>query len=161
METKKLFRSVDDNIIAGVCGGLAEYFQIDSSLIRIIFILLAIGGGSGVLIYLILWLVLPSAKQNDSGKQNKKEVDKEEKIKEFADEIKDKAKSMAKEFDNKSSILDRRLLKKGRKINILGVILILVGLTSIWNQIFPKMIDWEIFWPVILILVGMLLIFRD
>jgi len=160
METKKLFRSVDDNIIAGVCGGLAEYFQIDSSLIRIIFILLAIGGGSGVLIYLILWLVLPSAKQNDSGKQNKKEVDKEEKIKEFADEIKDKAKSMAKEFDNKSS-LNRRLSKKGRRINILGVILILVGLTSIWNQIFPKMIDWEIFWPVILILVGMLLIFRD
>ena len=156
METKKLFRSVDDNIIAGVCGGLAEYFQIDGSLVRIIFILLAIGGGSGVLIYVILWLVVPSAKQNSSGKQNK-----EEKIKEFADEAKDKAKSMAKELDNRSSILDRRLLKKGRKINILGVVLILIGLTAIWNQIFPKMIDWDIFWPIILILMGMLLIFRD
>lgn len=156
METKKLFRSVDDNIIAGVCGGLAEYFQIDGSLVRIIFILLAIGGGSGVLIYLILWLVVPSVKQKSSEKQNK-----EEKIKEFADEVKDKAKSMAKELDNRSSILDRRLLKKGRKINILGVVLILIGLTAIWNQIFPKMIDWDIFWPVVLILMGMLLIFRD
>ena len=126
MERKKLLRSIDDNIIAGVCGGLAKYFQIDSSLVRIIFILLAIGGGSGVLIYLILWLVIPSAKQNSSGKQNT-----EEKVKEFTDEIKDKAKSMAKELDNRSSILDRRLLKKGRKINILGVVLILVGLVSI------------------------------
>jgi len=150
METKKLFRSVDDNIIAGVCGGLAEYFQIDGSLVRIIFILLAIGGGSGVLIYLILWLVVPSAKQNSSGKQNK-----EEKIKEFADEAKDKAKSMAKEIKLETKI------KRTKRINILGVVLILVGLTAIWNQIFPKMIDWDIFWPIILILMGMLLIFRD
>jgi len=155
METKKLFRSVDDNIIAGVCGGLAEYFQIDGSLVRIIFILLAIGGGSGVLIYVILWLVVPSAKQNGSEKQNKKEIDKEEKIKEFADEVKDKAKSMAKEIKLETKI------KRTKRINILGVVLILIGLMAIWNQIFPKMIDWDMFWPIILILVGMLLIFRD
>ncbi|MDD2224922.1 MAG: PspC domain-containing protein [Candidatus Shapirobacteria bacterium] len=150
METKKLFRSVDDNIVAGVCGGLAEYFQIDGSLVRIIFILLAIGGGSGVLIYLILWLVVPSVNQNSSGKQNK-----EEKIKEFADEVKDKTKSMAKEIKLETKI------KRTKRINILGVVLILIGLTAIWNQIFPKMIDWDMFWPIILILVGMLLIFRD
>ena len=143
METKKLFRSVDDNIIAGVCGGLAKYFQIDSSLIRIIFVLLAIGGGSGILIYLILWLVIPMEKGTE------RETDK------------DKTKSVAKELDDRSSILDRRLLKKGRKINILGVVLILVGLVSLWNQIFPKLIDWEIVWPVILVLIGTLLIFRD
>lgn len=149
METKKLFRSVDDNIIAGVCGGLAEYFQIDSSLIRIIFVLLAIGGGSGVLIYLILWLVVPKEKGME------KEIDRDKKVKEFADEIKDKAKSMAKEIKLETKI------KRTKRINILGVVLILVGLTAIWNQIFPKMIDWDMFWPIILILVGMLLIFRD
>jgi len=135
METKKLFRSVDDNIIAGVCGGLAKYFQIDSSLIRIIFVLLAIGGGSGLLIYLILWLVIPM----------EKEIDKE----------KEKAKSMAKEIKIETKV------KRTKRINILGVVLILVGLVSLWNQIFPKLIDWEIVWPVILVLMGILLIFRD
>lgn len=149
METKKLFRSVDDNIIAGVCGGLAEYFQIDSSLIRIIFVLLAIGGGSGVLIYLILWLVVPKEKGME------KEIDRDKKVKEFTDEIKDKAKSMAKEIKLETKT------KRTKRINILGVVLILVGLVSLWNQIFPKMINWDMFWPIILILVGMLLIFRD
>ncbi|MDD4136191.1 MAG: PspC domain-containing protein [Candidatus Shapirobacteria bacterium] len=137
METKKLFRSIDDNIIAGVCGGLAKYFQIDSSLIRIIFILLAIGGGSGFLIYLILWLVIPIEKETE------REVNK------------DKAKSMAKEIKFETKI------KRTKRINILGVVLILVGLVSLWNQIFPKMIDWDIFWPIVLVLIGMLLIFRD
>lgn len=149
MENKKLFRSIDDNIIAGVCGGLAEYFQIDSLLIRIIFILLAIGGGSGVLIYLILWLVIP--KETGKGKT----IDREKKVKEFANEVKNKAKSMAKEIGVETKI------KRNGRINILGVVLILVGLVSLWNQIFPKMINWDMFWPVMLVLVGVLLIFRD
>jgi len=149
MEGKKLFRSIDDNIIAGVCGGLAEYFRIDSSLVRIIFILLAIGGGSGLLIYLILWLVIPKEKGIE------KEINREKKVKEFADEVKDKAKSMAKEIKLETKI------KRTKRINVLGVILILVGLTAIWNQIFPKMIDWDMFWPVVLVLIGTLLIFRD
>lgn len=59
-EPKHLVRSGDDRIIAGVCGGIAEYFGWDSTLIRLIFIITIILGGSGVLAYLILWLILPS-----------------------------------------------------------------------------------------------------
>ena len=54
MKDRKIFRSIDDYMVAGVCGGLADYFKIDSSLVRIIFVLLILSGGSGVLIYLIL-----------------------------------------------------------------------------------------------------------
>ena len=57
--TKKIYRSKDDYILAGVCSGLAEYFEVDTTLMRVIFILLFIGGGSGFLIYLILWLIIP------------------------------------------------------------------------------------------------------
>jgi phage shock protein PspC (stress-responsive transcriptional regulator) len=149
MERKKLFRSVGDNIIAGVCGGLAEYFQVDSSLIRIIFILLTLCGGGGILIYLILWLVIPK----ESGEE--KIIDRKKKVKEFAGEVRDKAKSMAKEIK-----IETRT-KRTKRINIFGVILILVGLTALWNQVFPKLIDWDMFWPIILIVVGVLLIFRD
>jgi phage shock protein C len=60
MGTRTLRRSRSDRRIAGVCGGLARYFGIDSTIIRIIFVLLALPGGvPGTLLYLILWVVLP------------------------------------------------------------------------------------------------------
>lgn len=57
---KRLYRSRNDRMIAGVCGGLAEYFSIDPVLVRIIAaILLLPGGFPGLLPYLILWIVVP------------------------------------------------------------------------------------------------------
>lgn len=149
MENKKLFRSTDDYIIAGVCGGLADYFKIDSSLMRIIFILLALSGGSGVLIYLILWLVVPKAEGEE------KEIDMEEKIKEFGGDVKKKAKSMAKEIK-----MDTKVKRPRKKLNIFGVALILIGLVAIWNQIVPMRIEWNFFWPGLLILIGILFLFK-
>lgn len=56
---KKLYRSVTDKMLAGVCGGLAEYFTIDPVIIRLIFVLAVIFGGSGILAYIILWIIIP------------------------------------------------------------------------------------------------------
>lgn len=57
---KKLRRSTSDKKVAGVCGGLAEYFGLDASLVRIAYILLSVCTAfAGVLVYLILMLVLP------------------------------------------------------------------------------------------------------
>lgn len=57
---KRLYRSRTDNKIAGVCGGLAEYFGVDPTIIRIIFVVLLLPGGlPGALPYVILWLVVP------------------------------------------------------------------------------------------------------
>ena len=61
MADKKLVRSADKKI-AGVCGGLAEFFGLDVSLIRIIWILCVIFGGIGLLAYLICWIVMPAQK---------------------------------------------------------------------------------------------------
>lgn len=60
MNSKKIYRSTQDKKLLGVAGGLAEYFEIDSSLIRIGFALLSIMGGSGLLIYLIMGIVIPT-----------------------------------------------------------------------------------------------------
>lgn len=57
---KRLYRDEEDKILAGVASGLAHYLQLDPAVIRIVFALLAIFGGSGFLIYIILWIVLPS-----------------------------------------------------------------------------------------------------
>jgi phage shock protein C len=58
---KRLTRSSTDKKIAGVCGGLAEYFDIDPTLIRVLWLLLLLCGGTGLLAYLILWIALPIA----------------------------------------------------------------------------------------------------
>lgn len=58
---KKLQRSATDKKIAGVCGGLGEYFDVDPTIIRIIFVVFALPGGlPGILPYLIFWIVMPS-----------------------------------------------------------------------------------------------------
>jgi phage shock protein C len=56
---KKLYRSRKDRMIGGVCGGLAEYLSMDPTVIRILYILFALTGGSGILVYVILLLVIP------------------------------------------------------------------------------------------------------
>jgi len=56
---KKLYRSVTDKMLGGVCGGLAEYFAIDPVIVRLIFVLAVIFGGSGILAYIILWIIIP------------------------------------------------------------------------------------------------------
>jgi phage shock protein C len=58
---KKLQLSATDKKIAGVCGGLAEYFNIDSLIVRIVFLALAMGGSVGIWIYLLVWLLAPKA----------------------------------------------------------------------------------------------------
>ncbi len=56
---ERLYRSRDDRVLAGVCGGVAEWLEIDPSLVRIVFALLVITGGIGLLLYIIMAIVVP------------------------------------------------------------------------------------------------------
>lgn len=60
MQVKRLYRASDDKVFFGVCGGIAEYFEVDSLIIRLLFALSAILAGSGLLVYIILAIVIPS-----------------------------------------------------------------------------------------------------
>ena len=62
---KKLYRSKKDKKIAGVCGGIAKYFKIDSSIIRLIWALAILCAGTGVLAYLVCAFVIPEEPEND------------------------------------------------------------------------------------------------
>lgn len=62
METaKKLFRSRTNRQVAGVCGGLGEYFGVDPVLVRVAFVLATLAGGPGLIAYIVLALVMPEA----------------------------------------------------------------------------------------------------
>ena len=58
---KRLYRARSDRKLAGVCAGIADYFGWDPTLVRVGWIVLTLLGGSGILLYLILWLVMPEA----------------------------------------------------------------------------------------------------
>ncbi|HET8965087.1 MAG TPA: PspC domain-containing protein [Candidatus Acidoferrum sp.] len=58
---KKLMRSSTDKKLGGVCAGLADYLDMDTTLVRVLWLLVVLCGGTGILLYVILWLVLPLA----------------------------------------------------------------------------------------------------
>lgn len=61
MSNKSLRRSNDNKMLAGVCGGLANYFDIDATVLRVIYVLVSIFSAAfpGILVYLILWVLMP------------------------------------------------------------------------------------------------------
>jgi phage shock protein C len=56
---KRLYKSEDNRVLCGVCGGLGEFLGIDATIIRLIWVLLCLAGGSGLLIYIIAAIVIP------------------------------------------------------------------------------------------------------
>jgi phage shock protein C len=60
-EPRKLYRSQTQRMLAGVCGGLAEYFNIDATVMRVLFLILAVFGGSGIVLYIVMWIFVPDA----------------------------------------------------------------------------------------------------
>jgi phage shock protein PspC (stress-responsive transcriptional regulator) len=76
---KKINRSREDRIISGVCGGFAEYFNIDSTIVRLIWIFITIFGGIGILAYIFSIILIPESDKKEI-KLDKKDDDKDEKL---------------------------------------------------------------------------------
>ncbi|KKT26282.1 MAG: PspC domain protein [Parcubacteria group bacterium GW2011_GWA2_43_9b] len=154
---KTLHLSQGDKIIAGVCGGLAEYFDIDSMIIRLLFILVVTLGGSGILLYLILWLIMPKSLKESA-------VITEEKIKEFAGEVKEKAEEikeeMMKRYHNHSTNFHDHC-RGGRRF--FGWLLLVLGIAFLINNLVPYWMRAQMirFWPLFLIIAAILLIINS
>jgi phage shock protein C len=63
-ETKRLYRSRSNRMLGGVCAGLGEYLNIDATVIRILFVVLAFAYGASFIVYLIMWVLMPEAPQS-------------------------------------------------------------------------------------------------
>lgn len=136
-------------MIGGVCGGLAQYFGLDATLVRIFFVLLALGNGAGVLIYFLLWIMLP--------REGQEEFASGETIRTAADEMAARARALGGD-------LGTNLPQAGtRGAVIIGVVLILVGLVSFFENLHLPFLWWLNFnalWPLLLIVGGVVLILR-
>lgn len=136
---KKLYRSNTDYVISGVCGGLAEYFGIDAIIIRIIFIMFALAGGGGLIIYILMVLLLPNYGENEN---------------DLTKEIKSKVKNVASEIKKEVKI------KRDGGRTILGLIVFMIGSILLWNHFFPYTIRFEVFWPSMMVVFGLWMILK-
>lgn len=135
--SKSLYRSETNKILGGVAGGLGEYFNIDPNIIRIIFILLTIFSGSGILIYILLWILLPS-KSKGAGFETGN-------IKENLSEMKQKAEKFAHDIRSPGKRQDNK--------SLLGLLIIIVGFLFLINNLGFNLSIGR-FWPLILVALG-------
>ncbi len=118
---KRFYRDEDEAVVGGVAAGLAHYLGIDPVIIRIIFVLMFVLGGSGVLLYIILWIVIPSAETTAQKLQMRGQPVNVDNIKNYVHNFKDEAKSGV----SNASKSVRNAAKKGSSafakiLNILG-----------------------------------------
>jgi phage shock protein PspC (stress-responsive transcriptional regulator) len=137
---KKLQRNQQDKMIAGVCSGLADYFDIDVTWVRIAFVIAVIAGASGILAYLILWIAVPKKPYiPDFGQFN------------AGTTVNGMSGNTSQGFDN---------LKKKDRGNfrlIAGIIFIFFGIIFLLNEfdLIPDWMDFENLWPLILVGMGL------
>jgi len=141
MEQSRLYRSQRDNVIGGVCGGLSDYLNTDPLVFRILFVVAFLVGGSGLLIYIILWIVIPEEEIPIISTKNSSEMENEPKT------------------DNNTMNEQKKPQKNDGNLWG-GLILITLGAIFLIDRFVPR-IDFGDLWPLILIVVGVILISKS
>jgi len=145
---KKLYRSKNDRMLAGVCGGLGEYFDFDPVIIRLIFVVCVLAGGAGVLAYIVLWVVVPEQNGVSHAQNIKKSLEDDDKKTEF----KKTAKAAADEI--KSAAHDFSTKRRGDRSVVGAAILIMLGIILLVGNFIP-LFRFAKLWPLILVVVGL------
>lgn len=127
---KKLYRSRNDKMISGVCGGLAEYFDIDSTIVRLLAVISIFTGGVGILAYIIAIIVIPEA-----------------------------PKYYSEDFEPDDVEYPEQTYKSSNNKVVLGGILIGLGCLILARNIF-SWFDFRFVWPGLIIALGALIIYK-
>ncbi len=160
MADTRLYRSVHGRVIGGVAGGLADFFGMDPTIVRLVFVLIAFFGGGGILLYIILWIVLPERNIYNtpnnpysvpppSGAPSGSESGIGETYEGFA--------GPGQDFTSQPADVTRRKFE-GSLIG--GLVLILIGSFFLAERFIPR-INFGDFWPMLLVVVGLVLIFNS
>ena len=140
----KLRRNPINKVIGGVCSGLADYFDIDVTIMRLLFVIAFIFASFGFWFYIILWIVLPIGQRTiDNGQQS------------TVDSQSQSQRTESQETDGVTGNGQSRQLKM--KSIITGTVVILIGLLFLVNNFIPITWVWKL-WPLILVVIGVVMI---
>lgn len=171
--TKKLYRSRQDRMIGGVCGGIAEYFEIDSTLVRLAFLLVVFAGGAGVLAYIIGWIIIPERPsssretiiyedENDFNVNNGGNPYQNDNIKEETP-VDEKKKELDQIDNNNHQKSEDYFYEEEKKDNsrqrLFGIILLVLGSFFLVETWVPY-IRWVRVWPLAIIALGIAIIVK-
>ncbi len=147
-QTKKLYRTVNNKVIAGVAGGLAEYFDVDVVIFRLLFVLLVLFGGGGLVAYIVMWIVVP-AKPIPFSYSNSSSATQPGATGENANA----------NTESHQAAPDTGIKKSGSSNASLvaGIILIAMGVLFLINRMMPW-VNLNNFWPILLIIGGFFII---
>ena len=146
-ETKKLYRSKKDKVVAGVCGGLGEYFLVDPIIFRILFVALAFIDGISIFIYILLAIIVPM-----KGSEEKETKDFEEKVKVKAESLKVEAEEFAETVRTKDFSTKR---------NTVALIVIASGFVLLAREFVPMpWLNGDTVAAIVLILLGVYILKR-
>ncbi len=146
---ERLYKSTSDRMLSGVSGGLAEYLDVDSTLVRIAWVIVAImSAGVGLLAYIALVIIVPTRFSPPSSEPSEEQA-------QFDGETSaDRESPPAFERNHAESHKRRRSL-------VIGFVLVVIGGMALgYNFDLFEWLDWGKFWPALLILLGVLLIAR-
>jgi phage shock protein C len=135
----RLTRSRSDVVVAGVCGGLGRYLRIDPVLVRLFFVLLALGSGVGVLLYIVLWVVIP--------RQGAGEAATAETMRAAGEEVR----------QNLQQPNPNAGVAVGIGLIVLGALFLLKSLDLAWM----RWLSFDMLWPLLLVAAGLALIWRQ
>lgn len=141
-----LYRSETSRIIAGVAGGLGEYFNVDPTIIRVLFVLMAVFGGSGLIIYFVLWLILPSRASLSKDPQDT--------IRSNIEDMKEQTQSFAHNLGKPSLTRDNSRYWWAIIIIVIGFLFLMRNYGLLGGFEFHKL------WPLALIVFGLAIILR-
>jgi len=158
MESKRLYRSLTDRKFAGVAGGLGEYFVMDPLLVRLAFVVLALAGGGGFLIYIILWIVTPENPVRVQPIMDQPVKDYHEPSSEPSGNGYESPKTDKTIYETPTSRVPQT--KKRNKGSLIGgLVLITLGALFLADELIPQ-VNFGDLWPVILIVIGIGLLFN-
>lgn len=168
--TERLYRSSRDRMIAGVCGGLAEYFNIDAILVRLIVVLTMFAGGAGILAYIVAVIIIPV---NPFQQQERKEWTEsraerfEQKIQDVSVRVQNAASEVAENVEETAQNFRQEMKKdmdyknhSGHREVVGGIILIGLGVLFLLDRYLPGWFSFSRMWPVLLIILGAAIIWR-
>ena len=152
---KKLYRSTTDKMIGGVAGGLAEYFDIDATLIRVLFIVVVFLGGGGIIAYIILWIVVPEKPYEIPNNPLTKSPPEDESGAGFSSD-----ETNTESFNMSNGSIAGPVTHTNIKQLWVAIVLIVIGGLLLLDNFFPHS-NVDQYWPVILIAIGIGLLLKS